>query len=197
MNENMIYEIIIQLNEISPIRAKKLLRLANDYFSEEDPTLKNKLRKVIRQYVYDLYLNCLAKETRKDVVNTGVQINDFCYDLETSVNGLNARYGWFIFFDGARQIKRVNGEDQVTGFIPRTYKRGFNLGDNSTKTEIEFLRRKKSILEDISLSMDHKQELTSNYKIKNKRIPKEFVELLIDYLGLERVPTKKQIKSQV
>mgnify|MGYP007056180630 CR=1 FL=1 len=196
-----LYQIINDLAEFNPKKAKKLQVLVDSELREQDQTKKRKISQKINNYVYNLFMSCLSKKTRQDMYNTSQCINEECYSIEQDAND-----GWYIMMDGAKRYSFVGDELTVISEVPRTYKGGFYLKERNPETEEErisqlkeakFFARYHSHLDQISTYMDHKQELTSNYELSDSRIPKEFVEKLITVLKLTRVPGEelKQQKS--
>lgn len=193
MNYLMLHQIIKYLEELNPGKARKLKRLLNAEKEETDPTKKKQIESKIHQFVYNVYMGSLARESRNDIYNTSMTINEDCYTLEQDAND-----GWYIFFDGAKRLQSTEDGIKVINHVPREYKQGFYLKEDFDAKEAAFLKKYHHMLDTISKNMDHKQELTTfDYQTKSPWIPVEFVELLVDFLGLTRIPQeeKKQQKS--
>ena len=193
MDYNKIYKIITMLDSLSHRRANKLKSLVSSCLVENDPKRIKEAEKKVHNYVYNLYLKSLSKKSRDEVYNTSMIINEDCHSVEQ-----DAIDGWYIFMDGAkRTVPTEDGELIFTDIIPREYKEGFKLNDNPTAKELNFYLRYRQFLDSISKHMDRKQELTTfDYQTKTPFIPIEFVEALIDFIGLHRIPEKKQVNNK-
>ena len=176
MNYEQLYEIIDQLSVINPWKSKKLEALVKKQVMSKDENEKKQLKRKINNFIYNLFGSCLTRESRNDFFNTSISISEDCYEVE------------------------------VANFIPREYKKGFYVREREANTEEEkkqlrrefsFLFRNESLLKNISSLMDHRQELvTYGYEVKNNNIPSFFVEMLINYLGLSRVPQEENKHSK-
>ena len=188
MQEAQLFDIINGLEELNPRKAKKLRRLTNELIWEKNPTRRKTLEKKIRDVVYNIYLSCLSKKSRQDIYNTGIIISEECYAVER-----DAKDGWYIFFDGAKRLQKHGEGVTVSDVVPREYKKGFYLEEDATEKAKKFFKKYRSVLDDISLDMDHKQEMTTyDYQTKTPNIPIPFVERLVDYLGLSRIPKEDE-----
>ncbi len=194
MNEkDMLVEMLHYLKDISLMKYKKLQKLAILYLFEEDSQNKEIAGKKLRKYIYNLYLGCMNKETRREISNTGVLINEECYTLEQK----QENKGWRIAFDGAYHFEKKDDQYVITDSIPREYNLGFYLNEEFSDKERDFYLRNRSRLERISDYMDRKQELTTyDYQTKNPFIPVGFVELLVDYLELCRIPEDQKYNKK-
>ena len=199
MNYDNINKVLEELERLNPRKAKKLRNLVEMEQQETNPEQKEVIMKKMRTYIFNVFLSCLARKTRNDITNTGVCINEDCYTVEQ-----HADDRWIITLDGASRYD-FEGEQLVkVGSIPREYKTGFHLEERDPVTEQDRINQQKEqefylrfhvYLDRIGEMMDHKQELvTDGYEINNPRIPREFVELLITTIGLQRVPT--QVKKE-
>ncbi len=201
MNYEQLYEIIDQLSVINPWKAKKLEALVKKQVMSKDENEKKQLKRKINNFIYNLFGSCLTRESRNDFFNTSISISEDCYEVEQ-----REKERWFIYNDGARRYILNGDKVEVANFIPREYKKGFYVREREANTEEEkkqlrrefsFLFRNESLLKNISSLMDHRQELvTYGYEVKNNNIPSFFVEMLINYLGLSRVPQEENKHSK-
>ncbi len=196
MNYELLLDIIEQLSVINPWKARKLDLLVGNHFTTRDEDKKKEIAKKIDRFIYNLFASSLTRESKNDFFNTGAVINEECYEIEKSEEDR-----WFITTDGARRFIPTDDGLKEANYIPRDYKKGFHLVDRGATCDMEageimrelsFLKKHQSALNSISGLMDHKLELiTNNYNVK-KGIPRFFVEMLIDYLELSRLPKEEK-----
>ena len=200
MNYELLIDIIDQLSVVNPFKARKLSTLMEKHFAEDDQKKKKELEKKINRAVYSIFGKCINKDDLSDFYNTGSCINEECFNVEQSEEDR-----WFIFSDGARRYVKSEEGLELANYIPREYKKGFYIQERSASyenndkdilLELRFLKRHQIKLDTISRLMDHKEELiTNNYRLRNSSVPRDFVEELIDFLGIHRIQsTKKNTK---
>ena len=189
--------IIEEMKQMMPRKAKKLIELIKCYRSSEDEAERKTWKYRIHAYIFEVFASCLQKESKNELYSLCLSINEACYDIETATN-----HNWHI---GESGITRLQDKEKPIGFIPRTYKEGFHIErkeEEDEKDELEhqreelFMHQYGLFLNIISRQMDRKEELiTYDYVLKPK-VEKHFAELLIDYLGLTRIPEQKELPKQ-
>ena len=196
MNYENLNQIVETLEELSPRRAKKLKDLLKRFYEETDPVKLDELYQNVWNYLYNIFLSCLSKESKNSLVGAIVGINEMCYYLEQK-----AKDGWTVNSTGAYRVETVNDDVKIVGVIPREYGKGFFLKERIPETEkertyalkeLDFYTNYEMQLAVLGGEMDFKETfLTHGYQIRSSRIPKEFVELLINTLNLNRADPEK------
>lgn len=195
MERRNIDVIIEMLEDLNPRKAKKLRDLDLQELGEKNPHRRNELHLKTIDYMYYLFTGLLSNESRKEFMNISVGINELCYMLEQQAGD-----GWVLNNYGAMRIQKNSEGVTIVGSIPREYQKGFILEDRNPQTEQERVNAEKEIdfytkysyqLDLISSEIDHKQEfLTYGYQVKNPNTPRALVELLIQTLGLPKIPSQ-------
>ena len=191
MNYEEIFKIIEQLKKINSIRANKLAKLVQKHMDETDPVKQKNLGIKIYSYVYWVFIELLDTNSRHNIYNLGLDILEDCDSIEKEANN-----GWLINYSGAFRYTFKNGEATLVNRIPRSYKKGFHLTEESGVEGMDFINMYGGLLNIISSRMDRREEyITYNKKPKNKKISNEFIEELIDYLHLPKVNSEESIKE--
>ena len=185
--------IIEMLEELDPRKAKKLRELDLQELGETNPQRKNELHQKKWDYMFFILKSCLSKDSKNELLNLSVGINELCYMLEQQ-----AKDGWVIYNHGAVRVQKGTDGISFVGHIPRRYQEGFVLEERHPQTEEERIIAEKELdfytkhsyqLDLISSEIDRKQELlTYGYQVKDQRTPRALVELLIQELGLPKIP---------
>jgi len=196
MNMNYFNDFIDALAKINPRKAKKVLNLWKDYCNCIDEEHQNEIRAKLYNYVYSIFTSCLSRECRNELSNICVSINEDSYQIERSER-MNGNI-WHVGNDGASKYI-INGDQlEIVKTIPRVYRKGYVL-DFNDPTKIEerdFYFRYDDKLERISSMIDRKKDIISgDYETKNDRVDRNFVELLISFLGLKRL-TDEELKRR-
>lgn len=183
MNYDKTIKIIDELKKLNNTKAKKLSKLVQKHMDEKDPVIQKELERKIKHIIYWTFIDLIDSESRVKIYDLGVDILDDCIGIERDANN-----GWIINPRGASRYTMVNDEVIVSNFIPRTYKNGFNLTNDSGLEGVNFFNRYFNILISVSKKMDEREEaITYSKKPRNKNTSMEFLEELIDYLELPRV----------
>lgn len=192
MKEELLPVIIEELEKTSKLKALYLKHLVKKYNSDTNTNRKFMIESSIWDFVYGILLSSLDRKTSYDLANTAVSISDLCYQIMKA-----ERDGWYISMDGV--TRRVARSDKFVCYITRTYGEGFKYDSSDCLDEAEVRRHDRFVakyafeLSNISKMMDHKQEIiSSNYALRNANVSREFVETLIDFLGLRRVGDSKE-----
>lgn len=190
---NELLRIIEHLKRMNNIKAIKLAKLVQKYINEDDYIQKIKLRIKINSYVYLIFIELLDNNSKNNIYNLGLDILEDCDNVEK-----DAGNGWMINTNGAFRYIMKDNEAILVNKIPRSYKSGFYLTDDSGKEAIDFSNKYKSILRIISNKMDRREEtITYTKKPKNSKVSIEFLDEVIDYLNLPRInENKKEYKKE-
>ena len=197
MNIELLQTILEKLQPISKRKAKKLERLIKEYNLADTIEEKDKIEQKIHSFIFYIFLNCLEKESRKELIDIILNINEICYELEKDY--------WHINMDGATRIVPIAGGYIPTDHIPREYNKGFYLrNEDKDQNEDSPFRQKEKFfymknfytLSYLSRIMDHKQEFITYYYDTKGLIDYKFTELLIDFLGMKRVEEKGYEKTK-
>ena len=181
--------IIEQLKEIDKRKAAKLGRLFDRYLKEKSDTKKRDLVRKIRNNVFHLYLNCLDSSLKDELYN-------ICYSVSADMVDLTeAEKSWYVNAEGAVQYSKQDGKYAIVGNIPRTYGEGYVLREDATDEEKRFYMSNHALLSSIASQLDRKEEIITYYQPKDKSIPREFTELLVDYIGFRRIDTEEYKKA--
>ena len=169
----------------SPIRAF-LISLLLYKWLEAKNWQKEECEKKIRNLIIKDFLNSLNKSSRNSYSDCNTEIQEEIHKIEV------IEPYWVITSWGAERFDSINGEIKAVEVIPREYKKGFILQDNSSDKAKQssdkakqFAERRKEKLEYISELMDEREIILKRYKTK-KGIPKSYTEELIDWLGYRR-----------
>lgn len=181
--------IIEQLKEIDKRKAVKLSKLFDKYLNEKSDIRKKEIGRNIRNFIFHIFLGCLDKKTKDELYNLCMSVTAEMCDLT------EAEKSWYVNAEGATQFKGNNGKYEIVGSIPRTYGKGFVLDENANDEEKRFYSHNRGMLSYIASQLDRKEEIVTNYVPKDERIPREFTELLVDYIGLSRIDSKENIKA--
>ncbi|MBR3211154.1 MAG: hypothetical protein IKF71_04385 [Bacilli bacterium] len=201
MNSENLRQILNELKVLSPIKAKKLKDMICQETNESDVMKQCELEQKIWNYLYQIFLSCLSKESKSSLVGAGDEINELIHTIEQK-----AQDGWSIYSEGAFRIEEQEGEYEVVGNIPREYGKGFLLQERTPKSEkereyamkeLEFYTTFENHLAILGGEMDFKETyLTMGYQIKNSKISSDFVELLITTLELPRLDPEDVVVNQ-
>lgn len=188
MNEELIYDLGVELKKrkgIFLIYFCLLRRLVNKYYRETKEYTKNQLSSKIRALIFNLYLKCLPKDISSKIRDLSVSINEDEHNIIAEAN--SEQSGWNIGFTGAKRLELTEKGYKVTDFIPREYNNGFILEEDASKEAKDFYKKKSFNLRVLSKKMDEYMDLVT-YSEPKPEIPREFLELITNYLDLTRVP---------
>ena len=181
--------IIEQLKEIDKRKAVKLSKLFDKYLKEKSDKKKKEIGRNIRNFIFHIFLDCLDKKTKDELYNLCMSVTAEMCDLT------EAEKSWYVNVEGATQLQSNNGKIEIVGSIPRTYGEGFVLSENATDEEKRFYSHNHGMLSYIASQLDRKEEIVTNYVLKDERIPREFTELLVDYIGFDRIKDNENKKA--
>ncbi len=199
MNYELLINIIYDLFKINAKKALQLQKLLFSYSSNGNQAKKNEIKKKIKDIITDLLYSCLSVDSKTNIYQLGVEINDISYNLECSSND-GLRIGYY----GAIRVLNRNDELVITNFIPRSYSRGFYLDppkdmpDEARKKERDFFNKNKFELYYLGTIMDKREEyVSSKFEVKNDTISRDFVMKLIDYLNLNKIDSEEDFKEEI
>ena len=169
----------------SPIRAFLISLLLYKWLEAKNGQ-KKECEKKIRNLIIKDFLSSLNKSSRNSYSDCNTEIQEEIHKIEA------VEPYWIITSWGAERFDSVNGEIKAVEVIPREYKKGFILQDNSSDKAKQssdkakqFAERRKEKLEYISELMDERETILKRYKTR-KGIPKSYTEELIDWLEYRR-----------
>ena len=189
MDHYTIVAIIEQLKEFDMRKARKLAKLEDKYLSEKDANKKKYLGKRIRSLIYRIFLDCIDRDLGNELSNLNVCINTDEYELE------QREKQWFINSKGARRLKVQDDKFIEIDMIPREYGEGFMLQEDSSDEAKRFYMTNHAILSDIAKQIDRKEEIITYYQPVDRRIPREFTETLVDFIGFDRIKSEDNKKA--
>ena len=181
--------IIEELKEYNQRKSIKLAKLLDKYLKEKDSVKKKGYERKIKNFICNLFFNCLDRDLKNELANLCACINADRYDLE------QREKSWFVSTEGAKQYKCVDGKFEIIGEVPRYYGEGFVIDEDSSAEEKRFFMENHAILSSIARDMDRKEEIVTYYQPKNDNIPRDFTETLVDFIGFSRIETKETKKG--
>ena len=191
MNYEEIFKIIEKLKKINSIKANKLAKLVQKHMDETDPNKEKSLRTKINSYIYWIFIDLLDSDSKHNIYNLGLDILEDCDSIEREVSN-----GWVIGYNGAFRYINNNGEPKVVNKIPRSYKKGFTLNEESGIEGLAFINMYGGLLTMISSRMDRREEyVTYEKKPKNKKISNELLEEFVDYFQLPKITEGEKSKE--
>jgi hypothetical protein len=177
--------IMEQLKDIDSRKALKLAKLMQKHDDEKNTDKKKDYERKIKNFICNLFFNCLNRDLRNELSNLCACINADRYELE------HREKSWYVGSEGAKQFRYTDGEFEEISYVPRYYGEGFVLDDNASDEEKRFFMENHAILSSIARDMDRKEEIVTYYQPKDNRIPRDFTEVLVDYIGFRRIETKE------
>ena len=178
MDYEKTYNIAGKMMTHSPIRAFLISLLLYKWLEAKNGQ-KEECEKKIRSLIIKDFLNSLNKSSSNSYSDCNTEIQEEIHKIET------IEPYWVITSWGAERFDNVNDEIKAVEVIPREYKKGFILQDNSSDKAKQFAERRKEKLEYISELMDERETILKRYKTK-KGIPKSYTEELIDWIEYRR-----------
>ena len=199
MNTDLLVKIINDLYLIDPRRSKKLQDMFLLYYQETDDYKKHVIKTRINQFVSSILFRLLSKESRLNIFDLGVEINERSSKLEKEAGD-----NWHIGYYGAVRLLRKENEVVITNFIPRSHGTGFyldpdkNMPASELERESKFYKDNSFTLSIIATLMDKREDYTSSkFELKNNRVSREFVETLIEFLGLPKIDSDESFKRSL
>lgn len=181
--------IMEQLKDIDSRKALKLAKLMQKHAEEKNPDKKKNYERKIKNFICNLFFNCLDRDLENELYNLCACINADRYDLEQRDKS------WFVNTEGAKKYTYVDGKFEIIGSIPRYYGEGFVLEEDASAEEKRFFMENHAILSSIARDMDRKEEIVTYYQPKNDSIPRDFTEGLVDFIGFSRIETRETKKG--